>query len=107
MLWRNFAKKRAASEPPGTIHNGLSLNVGAQMCISPANQKANAMTYRIGYFVGSLSSNSINRRLANALVNVTPQELELSEIEYAGLPLYNRDLDENYPEVARKFCSAI
>ncbi|MBN9104796.1 MAG: NAD(P)H-dependent oxidoreductase [Propionibacteriaceae bacterium] len=61
------------------------------------------MTYRIGYIVGSLSSVSINRRLAGALVALAPDTLEFFEIGIADLPLYNRDLDGDYPEVARRF----
>ena len=37
-------------------------------------------TYKVGYFVGSLSSNSINRLLAKALSRLAPPELELIEI---------------------------
>ena len=65
------------------------------------------MTYRVGYFVGSLSKQSINRKLANALVAVAPTELELVEIEYANLPLYNRDLDTAYPSEAAAFKASI
>jgi len=51
------------------------------------------VTYRVGYFVGSLSKESINRVLANALISVAPEDLEFFEIGIADLPLYNRDLD--------------
>lgn len=61
------------------------------------------MTYRIGYIVGSLSSASINRRLAGALVKLAPDTLEFFEVGIAELPLYNRDLDSQYPEVAQRF----
>jgi chromate reductase len=63
--------------------------------------------YKVGYFVGSLSTSSINRLLANALVRVAPPELELTEISIKDLPLYNRDHDEDYPPVARAFKDAI
>jgi chromate reductase len=64
-------------------------------------------TYRVGYFVGSLSRESINRRLSRALVGLAPEALELSEIDYAALPLYNRDFDADYPPEARAFKDAI
>ena len=38
--------------------------------------------FKVGYFVGSLSSKSINRLLAKALVRVAPQELQLTEIPF-------------------------
>ncbi|WP_025158574.1 NADPH-dependent FMN reductase [Leifsonia aquatica] len=63
--------------------------------------------YRVGYFVGSLSTQSINRRLARALIRLAPEELEFTEIPIGGLPLYNRDLDGDFPESARAFKAAI
>lgn len=64
-------------------------------------------TYKIGYFVGSLSAVSINRRLALALVRLAPAELELTEITYGDLPLYNHDLDSSYPAPAVALKDAI
>lgn len=54
------------------------------------------MTHRIGYLVGSLASDSINRILATALAGLAPDDLELTEIPIRDLPLYNRD-DELSP----------
>nr|WP_067353113.1 NADPH-dependent FMN reductase [Microbacterium hydrocarbonoxydans] len=59
------------------------------------------MTHRIGYLVGSLSQDSINRVLSKALVRLAPDDLELVEIPIRDLPLYNRD-DENDPVAAVK-----
>ena len=64
-------------------------------------------TYRVGYFVGSLSSTSINRTLAKALVRLAPADLELSEIPIKDLPLYTPDYDEDFPPEARAFKAAI
>jgi len=63
--------------------------------------------YNVGYFVGSLSSTSINRQLAKALVRLAPPELQLSEIAIRDLPLYSADHDADYPPVARAFKQAI
>ena len=63
--------------------------------------------YKVGYFVGSLSSTSINRMLAKALVRLAPAELVLSEIPIRDLPLYSQDYDADYPSVARAFKKAI
>ena len=57
------------------------------------------MVHRIGYIIGSLASDSINRVLAGALVRLAPDSLELTEIPIRDLPLYNRD-DENSPVAA-------
>ena len=64
-------------------------------------------TYRVGYFVGSLSSTSINRQLAGALVRLAPPELSMTEIPIRDLPLYSQDYDTDYPPVARKLKEAI
>ena len=46
-------------------------------------------TFKIGYFVGSLSSNSVNRESckAKAPIRVAPDDLEFSEIPIRDLPL--------------------
>ncbi|CAG1019122.1 Vanillin dehydrogenase [Burkholderiaceae bacterium] len=41
-------------------------------------------TYKVGYFVGSLASTSINRLLAKALVRLAPAELELTGMKDSG-----------------------
>jgi len=64
-------------------------------------------TYKVGYFVGSLSSTSINRLLSKALVRLAPPELVLSEIPIRELPLYSADFDADFPPVARAFKQAI
>ena len=63
--------------------------------------------YKVGYLVGSLSTASINRLLANALVRLAPAELEMTEIPFKDLPLYNYDYDAAYPSVATTFKNAI
>ena len=54
-------------------------------------------TFSVGYLIGSLSRNSINRKLAHALTRLAPAELTFSEIAIADLPLYNYDLDKSLP----------
>ena len=56
--------------------------------------------YKVGYFVGSLSSTSINRVLSKALIRLAPEDLKFSEIPIGNLPLYNPDFDANYPPEA-------
>jgi chromate reductase len=64
-------------------------------------------TYRVGYLIGSLAKGSINRKLAKALVRLAPEQLELAEIPFQDLPLYDYDYDANFPEVAKAFKQAI
>jgi chromate reductase len=63
--------------------------------------------YRIGYFVGSLASGSINRTLSKALIKLAPDDLEFTEIPIRDLPLYNHDLDDDFPAEGRAFKQAI
>jgi chromate reductase len=64
-------------------------------------------TYSVGYFVGSLSSHSINRLLSKALIRLAPAELVFSEISFRDLPLYSQDYDADFPQVAKDFKRAI
>ena len=64
-------------------------------------------SFRVGYFVGSLASASINRLLAKALVRLAPRELHMTEIAFKDLPAYSYDYDADYPAVARTFKDAI
>ena len=64
-------------------------------------------TYSVGYFVGSLATGSINRKLAKALVKLAPPQLELQEIPIGDLPLYSWDYDADYPPAGRALKDAI
>ncbi|MFC7788407.1 NADPH-dependent FMN reductase [Microbacterium sp. MAHUQ-60] len=65
------------------------------------------MSYKVGYFVGSLSSTSVNRVLSKALIALAPDDLEFTEITIRELPLYSPDYDADYPEVAQALKEAI
>jgi chromate reductase, NAD(P)H dehydrogenase (quinone) len=64
-------------------------------------------TCKVGYFVGSLSSTSINRELSKASIRLAPNDLEFTEIPIGDLPLYSRDYDEDYPPEPRALKKAI
>lgn len=64
-------------------------------------------THKIGYFVGSLSSTSINRTLSKALLKLAPDDLEFTEIAIRDLPLYSQDFDTDFPPPARALKQAI
>jgi len=63
--------------------------------------------YKVGYLIGSLATQSINRKLAKALIRLAPEEMEFTEIPFRDLPLYSYDYDADYPQVARDFKAAI
>lgn len=62
---------------------------------------------RIGYLVGSISTDSINRRLAAALQRLAPAGVELVEIGIKDLPFYSLDAEQDFPAAARTFKQAI
>ena len=64
-------------------------------------------TYEVGYFIGSLSSTSINRLLSKALIKLAPKELTFTEIAFADLPLYRPEFDADFPPPAKAFKKAI
>jgi chromate reductase len=63
--------------------------------------------YDVGYFVGSLSSTSINRVLSRSLIRLAPDDLRFTEIPINDLPLYSPDYDSDYPAEARELKAAI
>ncbi|CAM3048403.1 MULTISPECIES: NADPH-dependent FMN reductase [Pseudomonas] len=56
--------------------------------------------YTIAVLVGSLRKESINRKVALALAQLAPTNLELRIVEIGELPLYNEDLESSTPPAA-------
>ena len=54
------------------------------------------MSTQIAVLIGSLRRDSYNRRLAQAVQRLAPQELVFKELQISDLPLYNQD-DEKSP----------
>lgn len=63
--------------------------------------------YKVGYLIGSLARESINRKLAKALIKLSPPNLEFTEIPFRDLPLYTPDYDADYPPAGRAFKQAL
>ncbi len=61
--------------------------------------------FKIAVIVGSLRKESFNRKMAKALIKLSPDALNLEFVEIGGLPLYNQDLDDtgNPPAVWTAF----
>ena len=51
--------------------------------------------YQIGLVVGSLRRESFNRKLANAVAKLAPDEFSFKSLEIGDLPMYNQDDDDN------------
>lgn len=52
---------------------------------------------KIAVLVGSLRKESVNRKLANEVIKLAPDTLELEIVEIGQLAHYNEDLDANPP----------
>ncbi len=57
----------------------------------------------IAVLVGSLRRESLTRKMAKALMNLSPASLKLEIIEIGGLPLYNQDNEDNLPAAWTEF----
>jgi chromate reductase len=73
----------------------------------PARSGGAMTTYQVGYFIGSLSSSSINRTLSRALIRLAPPDLEFTEIPIGNLALYSPDYDSDYPAEALALKEAV
>lgn len=60
------------------------------------------MTTQIVVFVGSLSKESINRKLAQAVVKLAPADFAVEFAEIGDLPHYNRDDDAQQADAVRR-----
>ncbi|MCL4792549.1 MAG: NAD(P)H-dependent oxidoreductase [Gammaproteobacteria bacterium] len=49
--------------------------------------------YNIAVIVGSLRKDSINRKLANAVIKLAPSDFSFKQLEIGDLPLYDQDDD--------------
>lgn len=51
------------------------------------------MATKIGFIVGSLRAGSYNRKVAQQVEKMFPDDVEITWLEIGDLPLYNQDLD--------------
>lgn len=63
--------------------------------------------YNIAVIVGSLRKESLNRKLAHAIVKLAPSEFSFKEVQIDGLPLYNQDHDANQAESVKRLKAEI
>ena len=63
------------------------------------------MSKKIAVLIGSLRKDSLNRKVATALISLAPKEIISEIIEIRDLALYNQDLDDEHraPEAWTKF----
>jgi chromate reductase len=55
------------------------------------------MPLKVAVVVGSVRKDSINRKLARALVKLAPSDIEFDFLDLGDLPVFNQDQDQNPP----------
>src|SRR5690606_25829863 len=63
--------------------------------------------YQIAVVVGSLRRESINRKLADALVRLGPAGFEFKQVQIDDLPLYNQDDDATQAAAVKRIKAQI
>jgi chromate reductase, NAD(P)H dehydrogenase (quinone) len=63
--------------------------------------------YQVAVLVGSLRKESINRKVANALIELAPPSLSAAIVEIGGLPFYNQDDEASPPAAWTQFRATI
>ena len=61
----------------------------------------------IAVIVGSLRQESFNRKLANAMIKMAPEDAKFSQIQIGDLPLYNEDEDADQADTVKRLKSEI
>ncbi|OSQ43271.1 NADPH-dependent FMN reductase [Thalassospira sp. MCCC 1A01428] len=62
---------------------------------------------KLAVIVGSNRKDSINRKLANALVKLAGDRVEASLVQIDDLPMYNMDLEGNRPDAVNRFTAEV
>ena len=57
----------------------------------------------VAVLVGSLRKDSLNRKMANALITLAPASLKLGIVEIGALPLFNQDFEADPPAPVTEF----
>jgi chromate reductase len=63
--------------------------------------------YQIAVIIGSLRRDSLNRKLATAVVKLAPPEFSFNQAPIGDLPLYNQDDDANQAEAVKRLKAQI
>lgn len=62
---------------------------------------------KVAVFVGSIKKDSLNRKLAQAVEKLAPKDITFEYVDISKLPLYNEDLEADFPTTARKLKESI
>jgi chromate reductase len=61
------------------------------------------MSIRVAVLIGSLRKDSINKKIAHALIKLAPEKLDMRIVEIGDLPLFNEDLESDAPAAWTRF----
>lgn len=61
------------------------------------------MAIKVALLIGSLRKDSLNRKMAKALIGLAPAGLQLEIVEIGDLPLFNEDLEAQTPAAWQTF----
>src|SRR3954470_19883701 len=89
----NRLKRHKPKKVPWTTRAPLPGNFGPVNPVVHLFPEA-GMARDVAVLVGSLRKDSLNRKLAHAMIEMAPTSLKLEEIPIIDLPLYNPDLDD-------------
>jgi chromate reductase len=70
--------------------------------LQPKQKEGVMSQYQIAVVVGSLRRDSINRKLASALVKLGPADFSFKQLEIGDLPLYSEDNDADPPAPVKR-----
>jgi len=65
------------------------------------------MARKIAVVVGSIRKDSINRKLARALIKLAPADFNFELIQLDDLPVFNQDHDQNPPDPVKRMKAQI
>jgi chromate reductase len=94
----------AAPLIPGDLHGVCA---SAQILIPALGSVLQMNQYQIAVIVGSLRRESLNRKLATAIVKLAPPEFTFRQVQVGDLPLYNQDDDTNQAPPVRRLKAEI
>ena len=60
-------------------------------------------TNKVGLIIGSLRTQSYSRKIANLLITLSPEALNLEIIEIGGLTMYDQDMEATAPDPWQSF----
>ena len=63
--------------------------------------------YNVAVIVGSLRKESINKKLARALMRIGKGRLNFTPVEIADIPLYNQDMENEMPAPVARLKAAV